>query len=755
MKTSTHTRFRHLAHSAAVSAVHSAAAMLAALVLATACTSPADDADGNPASTDAISFGATLLLPGNSGEHAAHTRTRAADTRTTATRATAPVTKDAFATGDRIAVSISAQVKPYTYGADRNFSATHPDDSFYWTPGQQQQDNVIAWYPYSDALPSTSSPLNISRQDTDAAFAAADFLFAGPATLTRTPSSALTFSHCTALLRLNIKADGKTVVPTPDFTVTGVEVEGTPVNATIDPTDGTLTQTGNTAVIYTHPCAVTPDGYMATYEAQIIPHTISPSPSGGTLITVYTANPDKTYSGIILSGSYEAGHIHTYNVTLGNAHIDIRPADNDLPWNDGDIRPDLPPTGYDLTVSTAQELKAFAEAVNYGRNISNTSSSVEARFARVLQTADIDLAEIDDWTPIGNNASPSYNYFRGIYNGNGYTISNLKIRSGEMDKGLFGYVTGKDSSTPAVLTGIHLRNVDIDVSHNSNIYCGAIAGAASSSTVITFCSARGEIKTDVTSTAGDYNHSGGIIGDNNGTISYCRADVKVIASSNSINDGTQCAAGGIVGYNYGTILACEASGSEVSAQSTYAEAQAGGIAGFTNGYITSCTSGVGKIIANGNGQEVNAGGVAGNQYGAVYSSYARGDATAGGGTQQAAGAIVGYHSAFVDIDLCIGTGAGGQGTSSLSPSSGILYKADATDEEIYNLMQTKDFTKEISTTTYDATRFPTYGIEVTKVTFSSKGAWSYDPASGKIRIRGLPSVTGLSSVTGSSSVSPP
>ena len=756
MKTSTHTRFRHLAHSAAASAVHSAAAVLAALVLATACTSPADDADESPASTDAISFGATLLLPGNSGEHAADTRaahTRTAHTRTTPTRATAPVTKDAFATGDRIAVSISAQVKPYTYGADRNFSATHPDDSFYWTPGQQQQDDVIAWYPYSDALPSTSSPLNISRQDTDAAFAAADFLFAGPATLTRTPSSALTFSHRTALLRLNIKADGKTVVPTPEFTVTGVEVEGTPVNATIHPTDGTLTQTGNTAVIYTHPCAVTPDGYMATYEAQIIPHTISPSPSGGTLITVHTANPDKTYSGIILSGSYEAGHIHTYNVTLGNVHVDIRPADNDLPWNDGDIRPDLPPNGYDLTVSTAQELKAFAEAVNYARKISNTSS-VEARFARVLQTADIDLAEIDDWTPIGNNASPSYNKFQGVYNGNGYTISNLKIRSGERNKGLFGYVTGKDSSTPAVLTGIHLRNVDIDVSHNSNIYCGAIAGAASSSTVITFCSARGEIKTDVTSTAGDNNHSGGIIGDNSGTISYCRADVKVIASFNSSDVSTECTAGGIVGHNYGTILACEASGSEVSAQSNAAEAQAGGIAGCTNGYITSCTSGVGKIIANGNGQEVDAGGVAGTQYGAVYSSYARGDATAAGGIGQAAGAIVGAHNG-ADIDLCIGTGAGGQGTSSLSPSSGILYKADATDEEIYNLMQTKDFTKEISTTTYDATRFPAYGIEVTKVTFSSKGAWSYDPASGKIRIRGLPSVTGLSSVTGSSSVSPP
>lgn len=339
-----------------------------------------------------------------------------------------------------------------------------------------------------------------------------------------------------------------------------------------------------------------PSSSSARCLPQPQPHSLPPQPpSGGTLITVYTANPDKTYSGIILSGSYEAGHIHTYNVTLGNVHVDIRPADNDLPWNDGDIRPDLPPNGYDLTVSTAQELKAFAEAVNYARKISNTSS-VEARFARVLQTADINLAEIDDWTPIGNDASPSYNYFQGIYNGNGYTISNLKIRSGETNKGLFGYVTRKDSSTPAVLTGIHLRNVDIDVSHNSNIFCGAIAGEASSSTVITFCSARGEIKTDATSTASYENYSGGIIGNNNGTISYCRADVKVIASSNSSESTSQCAAGGIVGYNYGTILACEASGSEVSAQSNAAEAQAGGIAGCTNGYITSCTSGVGKLL---------------------------------------------------------------------------------------------------------------------------------------------------------------
>lgn len=728
MKTSTYTRFRRLAHSAA----HSAALVLAAALLVTACTDPADPADGSPASTDALSFGASLLAPGNSGKHTADTRTRA----------TAPVTKDAFTKGDRIAVSIDNQVKPYDYGTDLRFTATDPDNSFYWTPGQQQQDGVIAWYPYSDELPSLSSPLNISRQDTDAAFAAADFLFAGPTTLTRNPSSALTFSHRTALLRLNIKADGKTVVPSQGFDVTGVDVKGTPVDATIDPTNGTLTGTGNTAVIYTHRCAATPDGYTATYEAQIIPHTISSS--GGTTLTIHTTNPDKAYNGIILSGSYEAEHIHTYNITLGNDRVSITPTNKDLSWNDGDIRPGLPPTGYDLTVSTAKELKDFADAVNNDHTIG--TSSVKARSARVLQTADIDLTGIDDWTPIGNNVSPSYNYFQGSYNGNGYTISNLKIKSGERYRGLFGWVNGESSSTPAVLTGIHLRNVDIDVSHNSNIFCGAIAGAVSDA-VITFCSAQGEIKTDMNLQRLANNDSGGITGKNSGTISYCRADVKVTAFSDSNDAGTECNAGGISGRNNGTILACEASGSEVSAKASSAKTRAGGIAGIAYGdsYTASCASGVGKIIANSGGPEAYAGGVVGLQADVLYSSYARGDATAESTSTNMAGAIVGKNN-FSDTDLCIGTGAGagtgGQGTSNLPPSPGsILYDADATDEEIYNLMQSKDFEKQdIPTTTYDATCFPAYGIEVTKVTFSSKGAWSYDPASGKIRIRGLPSV---------------
>lgn len=541
-------------------------------------------------------------------------------------------------------------------------------------------------------------------------------------------------------MRLNIKADGKTVVPGNDFTITEVWIEGTQPQALIDPANGTLKGTGNTAPIFAHPCPATPAGYLATFEAQIIPHDIS----GGTIISIFASDPgnptapDKMYTGIILSGSYEAGHTHTYNVTLGSDRIHITPTDEDLSWNEGNIETDLPalPAGYDIAISTAQELQAFATAVNNGGTIGN--AAVDARSARVLQTANIDLAGIDDWTPIGNNTSPSNNHFEGIYNGNGYTISNLKIKSEKGYSGLFGQVSGKDSSTPAVLTGIHLRNVDIDVSCYSQIECGAIAGAVSHA-VITFCSARGEIRNTYATNNDNY---GGIIGNNGGTISYCRADVKVTVFSNPKNTIMECCAGGIAGRNDGIIFACEASGSEISATSYAAQVYAGGIAGKTTAgsNIISCASEVRKIIARTGGDDAYAGGVVGYKEGTLYSSYARGDATTSGGQGNAAGAIVG-NNASGNTRYCIGTGAGGQGTSGLAASdNNIVYKTDATDEEIYNIIHEGPmiYIIDCSTTTYDPTRFPAYGTEVKQEDLSSRQPW--ECTTGKIRLKGLPPI---------------
>ena len=84
-------------------------------------------------------------------------------------------------------------------------------------------------------------------------------------------------------------------------------------------------------------------------------------------------------------------------------------------------------------ITTADELQELAKQVNSGKNC--TGLTIELG-------NDIDLSKIENFTPIGTSGYQ----FKGSFNGNGYTISSLKIkdRSNEYT-GLFGYV-GKDGS---------------------------------------------------------------------------------------------------------------------------------------------------------------------------------------------------------------------------------------------------------------------------------------------------------------------
>ena len=80
------------------------------------------------------------------------------------------------------------------------------------------------------------------------------------------------------------------------------------------------------------------------------------------------------------------------------------------------------------TISTLEELKAFRDEVNAG----NTFKGETIELAN-----DIDLGG-EEWTPIGTQS----HQFQGIFNGNGHTISNLKINSSNSeDSGFFGFTT--------------------------------------------------------------------------------------------------------------------------------------------------------------------------------------------------------------------------------------------------------------------------------------------------------------------------
>ena len=86
-----------------------------------------------------------------------------------------------------------------------------------------------------------------------------------------------------------------------------------------------------------------------------------------------------------------------------------------------------------IYITTAQQLKRLADEVNAGDSKSDKT---------YLLANDIDLSGYPNWTPIGtftrNPLQASYP-FSGVFDGQGYSITGLKMSGNEDSKGLFGY----------------------------------------------------------------------------------------------------------------------------------------------------------------------------------------------------------------------------------------------------------------------------------------------------------------------------
>ena len=148
--------------------------------------------------------------------------------------------------------------------------------------------------------------------------------------------------------------------------------------------------------------------------------------------------------------------------------------------------------------------------------------------AHYRQTANIDLASIDNWTPI---ALPEYYMphwiggFTGTYEGNNFTISNLTINRPDEDyQGLFGSI-----SPNSTVKNLKLTNVNITGKDN----VGGLIGFNNEGAVLN-CSVTGKVSGN--------NNIGGVVGYN-----YGCATVSGSSSASTVN-GNACI-GGVVGYN--------------------------------------------------------------------------------------------------------------------------------------------------------------------------------------------------------------
>ena len=130
----------------------------------------------------------------------------------------------------------------------------------------------------------------------------------------------------------------------------------------------------------------------------------------------------------------------------------MKPAESWDGTADSDITDAKDETKKTLTISTAEELAAFAAEVNAGNGYAGWTIEL---------AGNIDLVN-KPWTPIGNGS----NGFNGTFDGKGYIIYNLNVTA-DTSAGLFGYL----------LNGGNIKNLTVEnATIKANDYAGAILG---------------------------------------------------------------------------------------------------------------------------------------------------------------------------------------------------------------------------------------------------------------------------------------
>jgi hypothetical protein len=229
--------------------------------------------------------------------------------------------------------------------------------------------------------------------------------------------------------------------------------------------------------------------------------------------------------------------------------------------------------------------------------------------------ADLDLTGVT-WTPIGSGAYYTSTVFKGYFDGNGYTISNLNLQV-DTNQNASEYYGFFGSTYKAYLNHIVLSNVTIDVmisdTTQSQNMIGILAGTTDrgtikditvdgSVTVVTYGqtyvggligydsgSDITSVLVDATVSASSANHRvnvGGVIGaTSDTTLDYAFASGSVVGTSGTTTNWYGPTAGGLVGSNGGSITRSIADATVTSTSDTFTIG--GGLIGSNNDHVAS------------------------------------------------------------------------------------------------------------------------------------------------------------------------
>lgn len=710
-----------------------AATLTATLATLTGCSADNDPETAIGGDGTSVTFGATIAArEGHDNGNAPASRA---------------IPDGTFAEGDRILVHMDGKRKAFVYSTAQGFVHDSADPGTnvdhtppVWKSGEAEK-SVLAYGPTAcissagDGAFLYKASVRAAQND-DREYKYSDYVYTAQTLYRSKP--ALSFRHGMARVVLRLRSGGSFT----DEDVAGATVllgdKNLFTRADIDPQTGTLTAhvpTGGNELqpqtITPHRCADTPAGYVVAYEALLPPQDVS----GKEFILVKLANGKElgytAASGSMLEGGYE----YVYNVTVEENRLAVTVTGSDVPWQDGILTTKIDGKEFRL-IRTAEDLARFARDVNGGQQNLNALQTADIDLQDLARSTDPDLQKLaEDWEPISRQfENVPVGFYKGIYCGNGYTISGLRITSSHMSyNGLFGIV-----GYGALLTGIHLRNAKLQ--GPSSISSGLLAGEVVEGATVTLCSVEGEI--DVTTSSDSFYRIGGLIGYvTNSSINRCRTKVNIKAWQG--NEGAYV--GGIVGESRsgGILIACRSEGEVIlTGSGTLRNSDrlcAGGIAGYNGSrfssdshiYVCIATGDVSVAYTGTDAVNTYAGGLVGynDDGGLLQYSYARGTATATAGSGNPngyAGAIIGIGDG--GIECCFGAGAGGAGTSGLEAGGRLIgYNEQPKPDEIGGVLciGMNIYTSDgIPTTIYNTNATPAYGISVSSPSINFNGLWN-------------------------------
>ena len=270
-----------------------------------------------------------------------------------------------------------------------------------------------------------------------------------------------------------------------------------------------------------------------------------------------------------------------------------------------------------------------SEAVAQGYTVVKTAQQLKDALktndanCKVMLFADINLDDLgvdetgSNWTAVGTTTSR----FKGTFDGNGFSISNLKINRPDQDyQGLFGATNGST-----------IKNISLDGGEiTGKNFTGGIAGLNSYNSTIENCSSSAAV-------TGSGNYTGGLVGDNYSAI------IKNSSSSATVT-GNSNDTGGLVGLNStNSVIENCSSSATVTGSGNYT----GGLVGFNNAdsIINNCSS-----SANVTGNGSNTGGLAGYNSNSIISNCNSSGNVTGNGNYT--GGLVGYNYNNSTIENC-------------------------------------------------------------------------------------------------------